>query len=322
MTDAAITIGGVAVDPDMRALLAAKQAASSGQLGGDARSSWNGYAAAMQRPYPAGMTVGDSTIEAEGADGGRRIAVRVYRPAGLPASAPCVVYIHGGAFIKGSLDSGDPIAWGVASQVRCIVLSLDYRLAPENPFPAGVEDCYATLRHLSRHGQLLGIAPERIALWGDSAGGNMAAATCLMARDRSGPAIAAQVLVYPCLTDDLSAPSYTTFADAPVTTASIDRAWSLYLGTRRPTRDPYATPLKAPDLGGLPPAFVHMAEIDCLADDSRAYVERLAQSGSPATLRVARGMIHGFLRARFSGPRAAAEFDAPCAFLRGILGQP
>jgi acetyl esterase len=245
--------------------------------------------------------------------------VRFYRPAGLPSPSACVVYLHGGAFIKGSLDSGDPIAWGIADQAHAIVLGVEYGLAPDHPFPAGVEDCYAVLKHLATYGPALGIDPGRLAVWGDSAGGNMAAATCLMARDRGGPALAAQVLIYPCLTDDLTADSYIRYAEAPVRTDSIDRAWDLYLGAGRPTRNGYAAPLKSENVSRLPPAHIHYAEFDCLADDSRQYAHRLKQAGNDVTLRCAERMIHGFVRARFSGPDAAREYDIPCAFLRHHL---
>ncbi len=305
--------------PDMADLLAAKDALPSGNASETLRAGWNNYAASMQRPYPPGMLVGDMPLACPGAGTDGRIMVRFYRPAGLPHPAPCVVYLHGGAFIKGSLDSGDPIAWGIADQVGAIAIGVEYRLAPDNPFPAGVEDCYAVIRHLASHAAALGIDPARIGVWGDSAGGNMAAAVCLMARDRGGPAIAAQVLVYPCLTDDMSSESYTKYAEAPVRAEGIDRAWSLYLGTSRPTANGYAAPLKAADLANLPPAFVHYAQIDCLADDSPAYAERLRAAGNDVTLRCAERMIHGFVRARFSGPDAAAEYDLPCAFLRRHL---
>lgn len=306
--------------PDMAELLAAKDALPATTASDTLRAGWNNYAAAMQRPYPAGMLVGDIPLACPGAGTDGRILTRFYRPAGLQHPAPCVVYLHGGAFIKGSLDSGDPVAWGIADQVHAITVGVEYRLAPDNPFPAGVEDCYAVVQHLASHAAALGIDPTRIALWGDSAGGNMAAAVCLMARDRGGPAIAAQVLVYPCLTDDMSADSYTRYAEAPVRAEGIDRAWSLYLGAGRPTANGYAAPLKAPNLANLPPAFVHYAEIDCLADDSPAYAARLQAAGNQVTLRCAERFIHGFVRARFSGPVAAAEYDLPCGFLRRHLG--
>lgn len=310
---------GFDVHPDMHELLAAKKALPQTQDPNGLRSGWTAYAASMQRDYPAGMSLRDTSFRCPGAGLDGTIPVRIYRPSAAPARSPCVVYLHGGAFTKGNLDSGDPIAWGVADHVGCIVIGVDYRLAPEHAFPCGVEDCYAVLRHVAEHGEAYGIDPSRLGVWGDSAGGNMAAAVCIMARDRGGPAILAQALNYSCLTDDLSAPAYSRYAEAPVTTASIDRAWNFYLGDRRPTSNAYAAPLKAADLTNLPPAHVHLAEIDCLADDSRSYAERLAAAGNHVVLRAAPRMIHGYLRARFSGPAAAAEFAAPCTFLHEIL---
>lgn len=307
--------------PDMAGLVAAKQAVGR-DLGASAlRNAWDSYGQAMQRPYPEGMVVEDSVLHEAG---GRGIPVRIHRPQGLVSPAPCVVYLHGGSFIKGSLDSGDAIAWGVADQVRAVAVTVDYRLAPEHPFPAGVEDCYAALACLaSSAAGRFGIDPERIAVWGDSAGGGLAAAVCLMARDRGGPRIVAQALNYPMLTDDLSAPSYREHAESPgARTASLDEAWTLYLGERRPTRDPYAVPLQAADLSGLPPAHVHIAEFDPLADDGRAYAERLRTAGNAVVFRLAERMIHGFLRARFFGPGAAEEFAQPCRFLAAHLSHP
>jgi len=310
---------GFDIHPDMRELLDAKQAASQAAAANDARGGWNNYAAAMQRDYPPGMIVTDTTLPCAVAGVAQSAPARIYRFADAPAASACVIYIHGGAFHKGSLDSGDPIAWGIADVTKATVISIDYRLAPENPFPCGVEDCFAAVQYILRNGAALGIDPDRTALWGDSAGGNMAAASCLMARDRGQPTVAGAVLVYPCLTDDLSAPAYRGFADAPVPTSAMDRAWTLYLGDRRPTQDAYAAPLKAANLSSLPPTFVHVAEIDCLADDGRAYAERLRAAGTQAELRLARRMIHGFLRARFTGAMAAAEFRVPCDFLTGLF---
>jgi acetyl esterase len=309
------------IHADMRDLLAAKEALAPTANADQLRTGWNDYASALQRDYPPGMEVRDIWLDCDVADGPRPIQVRIYRPKGAPPASPCVVHLHGGAFIKGSLDSGDPIAWGIADHVGCVVIGVDYRLAPEHPFPAGVEDCYAVVSYIASRGSELGVDGAKVAIWGDSAGGNMAAACCLMARDRGGPAIVAQVLIYPGLTDELASPSYKTYAEAPVTAASIDRAWSLYLGGRRPTAEPYAAPLKASDLSNLPPAHVHEAQIDCLADDSVQYAERLRAAGNHVTLRRAAHMIHGFLRARFTGPVAQAEFDAPCAFLRARFSE-
>ena len=305
------------IHPDMSDLLAAKEAAPKSQDPDALRTGWNNYGARLNRPYPDGMEVGDQMIDCPGAGVAGKIPVRFYRPKNMPSPSPCVVYLHGGAFIKGSLDSGDSIAWGVADQVGVVVMSVDYRLAPEHPFPAGVEDCFAAVRHLAEHGADYGVDPTRLAVWGDSAGGNMAAAVCLMARDRGGPRIAAQAINYPCLTDDLSADAYKMMAAAPgVRPSVIDNAWTLYLGAGRPTTNGYAAPLKATDVSRLPPAHIHYAEYDCLADDARAYAARLKRAGGIVALRSADRMIHGYLRARFTGPDAAAEFAAPCQFLR------
>ncbi|HEX2825731.1 MAG TPA: alpha/beta hydrolase [Burkholderiales bacterium] len=309
---------GAAFDlhPEMQGLVAAKQKVSGAPASKDLRDAWNSYGDSMQRPYPADMVVEDRLLETPGC--GRALTpVRIYRPAAVrETAAPCVLYVHGGSFVKGSLDSGDAIAWGIADQVPAVVVSIDYRLAPEHPFPAAVEDCYAVLQTVAANAATLGVDSERIGVWGDSAGGGLSAGLCLLARDRNGPRIAAQALNYPMLTDELTSDAYRTYAESPgAQTASLDACWSLYLGERRPTDDPYAAPLKARDLAGLPPAHVHIAEIDPLADDGRRYAQRLEQAGCTVELRVARRMIHGFLRARFFGPDSSREFAQPCAFL-------
>ena len=308
------------IHPDMEELIAAKRVVVWTNDPEEMRSAWNAYGAQLSRDRPAGMVVRDTAIPRPSPRDGE-IPIRIYRPEGAEAPGPCVVYLHGGAFVKGSLDSGDSIAWGIAAEVGATVVSVDYRLAPRYPYPEGVEDCYAVVSHLADYGQTLGVRGDRLGLWGDSAGGNLAAATCLMARDRDGPRIAAQALNYPCLTDTLTSGAYCRYAESPgLRTANIDIGWSHYLGDRRPTDDPYAAPLKAGDLSSLPPAHVHYAEIDPLADDGRHYAERLAAAGNVVVQRCARRMIHGFLRARFSGAEAAAEFARPCEFLRGRLG--
>ena len=308
------------IHPDMDEVIAAKQAVALATNDPDEmRAAWNAYGARLGRDRPRGMVVRDSAIPRPGPHGGE-IPIRIYRPEGAQTPSPCVVYLHGGAFFKGSLDSGDTVAWGVAAQIGVVVVSADYRLAPQHTFPAALEDCYAVTSHLAEQGEALGVQGDRLALWGDSAGGNLAAATCLMARDRGGPRILAQALNYPCLTDELTSDSYRRYAESSgLRTANMDIGWGHYLGDRRPTDNPLAAPLKAGDLSGLPPAHIHYAEIDPLADDAVRYAERLAAAGNEVVARCARRMIHGFLRARFSGADAAAEFDLPCRFLRERL---
>jgi acetyl esterase len=308
------------IHPDMADLLAAKKNVPLLTDPEAARVAWNAYGESMKRPYPIGMVVRDTVFPPPPCEK-REIAVRIYRPVQAKPGGPCLFYLHGGAFIKGSLESGDVIAWGVADQVGCTVISVDYRLAPDFPYPAALEDCYAVLCHVVSHAAELGVDGARIGVWGDSAGANLSAALCLLTRDRNGPRVSAQALNYPCLTDELTSDSYHRYAESPgLRTEHMNKCWDLYLHGQRPTEFDCAAPLKARTLSNLPPAHVHIAEIDPLADDGRGYAKRLREAGNEVEFRVASRMIHGFLRARFAGPDAAAEFAAPCQFLRLHLG--
>lgn len=304
--------------PDMRVLLEARAAAGGkGDEVDGARRFWTAYTNALAEPHPDDMAVHDSA--APGADGD--VPLRVYRPAGGDGARPCILYLHGGGFMLGDLDSSDSIAWGFAQGTGAVVVSVDYRLTPEHPYPAAFDDTYAVLSHVAENPVEFGIDPGRIALAGDSAGGNLAAAACLAARDRGGPAIAAQALIYPATGLDQSHPSYVEHADSPGLTAEGTKKYrDLYLPDDRDTNDPYARPVMAADHSGLPPAWVHSAEIDPIRDDGRVYAAKLAMAGNWVTYREARGMIHGFMRARFTGAAARAEFEAICGFLSRHLG--
>lgn len=307
------------VHPEMTVLVNAKKALHDAATVEAQREAFAGYIAATQRPYPADMKVED--LGFPGPEAGQRIAVRWYRPASAPTPSPVVLYFHGGGFTLGDLDSSDTQAWGIAEQTGVHVISVNYRLAPQHPFPAAPEDVFAVLQHVAATGTSMGIDPNRIGTWGDSAGGCLSAALCLMTRDRQGPLVTAQVVHTACLTDELGSASYLEHAHSPgLDGSSMDGYWDNYLGDRRPSREDYATPLKAKDLSGLPPALVHVAQIDPLADDGRRYAQRLEQAGVETRLRVAQGMIHGFLRARHIGPASAAEFDIPCRFMAEKLG--
>ncbi|MCG8544204.1 MAG: alpha/beta hydrolase, partial [Alphaproteobacteria bacterium] len=303
--------------PEMQFLIDAKSDLPPATTVAEMRAGWDAYAERLRQPHPADMAVEDRSVAGKGG----AIPIRVYRPAAAAATAPCILYFHGGGFMKGNLDSSDAVAWGLAEETGAVVVSVDYRLAPENPYPAAFDDCYAVLTHVADNAAQYGVDPARIAVSGDSAGGNLAAAVSLAARDRGGPAIAGQVLIYPCLTDDLSHRSYRDHAvTAGLTTESMINYWDWYLAAAgTPSDDPYAVPLKAEDLSGLPKALVHVAEIDPLYDDGRLYAERLNAAGVPAEFRSAKGMIHGFLRSRLLGPDSGAEFAALCGFLRGCL---
>ena len=308
------------IHPDMQVLIAAKSASAGGGTVADMRDAWSRYSALTGRPAPPTIRTEDTLIVPSNAD--PSIPVRWYRPNVQKESCSCVVYLHGGGFMKGDLESSDAIAWGIAEATEGCVVSVDYRLAPEHRYPAAFDDCYEVLEHMGTHADSLGIDPGRIALWGDSAGGCLAAACCIAARDRGGVTVAAHVLVYPCLTDSLSTSSYLDYADSPglgLTTAAMNQYWDWYLGDQRPTKDPLAAPLAASDLSGLPPAFVHIAEYDPLADDGRRYAAGLEEAGGTVQFRCAERMIHGFLRTRFAGPGGAAEWQAVCDWTKSQL---
>lgn len=311
-----------AIHPDMQAIMDASARTTEllGPRAADdvaaARRWWTAYTRALSQPHPGDMHVHDETVPSDDGD----VPVRIYRPAGLGATAPGIVYLHGGGFMLGDLDSSDSNAWGFAQDVGAVVVSVDYRLTPEHPYPAAFNDSYAALSWLVAQSRDLGVDAGRIAVVGDSAGGNLGAALCLAARDRGGPRIAAQALIYMSAGTTQDSLSYVEHADGPgLTTASTMKYRDLYLPGRRDTRDPYARPIVAESHAGLPPAWVHSAEIDPIRDDGRAYAAKLALAGTNVTYREARGMIHGFLRARFFGPAAKAEFDAICGFLRREL---
>jgi acetyl esterase len=309
----------IQLHPEMQILIDAKADLPEPTTIEAMRAGWITYSARMRSPHPDTMTVDDRGVDGKGG----KIPIRVYRPqAAASADAPCVLYFHGGGFMKGDLDSSDTVAWGLAEETGAVVVSVDYRLAPEHPYPAAFDDCFSVLSDVAVNGVVSGVDPARIAVCGDSAGGNLAAAVSIAARDRGGPAIAGQMLIYPCLTDDVAGGSYESHSTTPgLTTQSMGSYWDWYLaGTASPCTDPYAVPLKAGDLSGLPPACVHVAEIDPLFDDGRLYAERLKEAGNPVVYRCAGGMIHGFLRSRLLGPDSAAEFSKISTFLRQCLG--
>jgi len=308
--------------PEMRVLLQAREATNAklgprGDAPADARRWWNTYAAILGRPHPEDMHVYDRTIPTAEID----VPVRVYQPGGKSGPRPCIIYMHGGGFMMGDLDSSDSNAWGYAQETGATVVSVDYRLTPEHPYPAAFNDCYGVLTWLAANADELGIDAGRIAVAGDSAGGTLGAAMCLAARDRQGPRIVAQALIYGSFGLDQTGGSYLEHADGlGLTTASTRKFRQYYLGDNADTDDPYARPSKARDFAGLPPALVHSAEMDPIRDDGRTFAARLASAGTWVTYREAKGMVHGFLRARFTGAAARAEFEVACAFLRTYLG--
>ena len=242
----------------------------------------------------AALDIDDRLIP--GPDGAPEVAVRVYAPSDRPSPVPAVLHIHGGGFFGGSVDLEHGGSVRTASELGVVVVSVEYRLAPENPFPSGLEDCYAALTWLHGHAADLGVDAGRIAVSGGSAGGGLTAGLTLLARDRGGPAIAFQCLMIPELDDRLDTPSMQRFTDTPMWHRSAaERSWRWYLGDAYGTGDvsPYAAPARAADLSGLPPAYVTTMEFDPLRDEGITYALRLLQAGVSVELHSFPGTFHG-----------------------------
>lgn len=251
-----------------------------------------------QRPrYQPKNPVDVRALRIPGPDGAPEVAVRVYTPAEQPGPLGALVYIHGGGFAIGDLDTAEMSALHIADEVGVVVVAMDYRLAPEHPFPAGLEDCYAALEWTAKNATELGVDPARIGVGGDSAGGGLAAATALLARDRGGPALAFQLLNIPELDDRLDTPSMRAYTDTPMwNRPNAILSWDYYLGEGKRGTDgvsPYAAPARATDLSGLPTAFVAVCEFDPLRDEGLDYAQRLVQAGVATELHLYPGTFHG-----------------------------
>ncbi|AVV44721.1 esterase [Streptomyces sp. P3] len=236
-----------------------------------------------------------------GPEGAPQIPVRIYTPTAAGAEGavlPGLVYMHGGGYVLGTLEFCHSDLLRIADQVGAVVVSVDYRLAPEHTFPAGLEDSYAALVWTTAHAAELGIDPARLAVGGDSAGAGLATAVTLLARDRRGPALCFQYLGVPKLDDRLTTPSMRAFTDTPVWNRPIaEICWNHYLGGEEhrggPDVSPYAAPARAGDVSGLPRAFVYVCEFDPLRDEGLHYAQRLTQAGVPTELHLYPGTFHG-----------------------------
>jgi len=248
------------------------------------------------------------------------IPIRVYTPEG-DGPHPLLVYFHGGGFVVCDLESHDGICRSLTNAAGCVTVSVDYRLAPESRFPAAPEDCFAATRWVSEHARELGGDPQRVAVAGDSAGGNLAAVVALMARERGGPALAHQLLVYPVTDHAFDTASYEANAEGYFLTRDMMRwFWGHYLGDSEEGSHPHASPLRAMELSGLPSATVVTAEYDPLRDEGEAYAERLAKAGVPTELRRYDGMIHGFFGMTHAIDRAREAIDYAAGALRKAFG--
>jgi acetyl esterase len=245
------------------------------------------------------------------------IPVRIYTP-DAAGPRPAMVYFHGGGFVICNLDTHDVVCRALARRAGALVVSVDYRLAPESKFPAAVDDCYAATVWTAEHAAELGADPERLSVCGDSCGGTLATAVALKSREEQGPKIALQAMVYP-ITDlsTFETPSYAEFGENHQLTKPT-MAWfrNHYLRSEEDGRHPYASPLLARDLSGLPPALIITAECDPLRDEAEAYAKRLEQAGVPVTCTRYAGMIHPFFALSGVIRQAVDAFDQIAAAVR------
>jgi acetyl esterase len=288
----------MALDPDSRRLLdlmvAANRPAWITLTPEQAREQYLSTRAGAQGPLPAGVTVINRSIPSPTGP----IRTRLYRPASVPADTllPGLVFAHGGGWVFGNLDSHDVLCAQLALEAGITVLAVDYRLAPDYPFPGAFDDVIAALAWAGKSGDQAGIDKERLAIGGDSAGGNLSAAAAIWARDHNGPKLRLQVLAYPVTDIVARAESYRLFADgfglnAPTMEWFIDH----YTPDKATREDWRVSPLRAESLAGLPPALVITAGYDPLRDEGRAYAARLQKEGTVTDLLEFGGMLHGFL---------------------------
>jgi acetyl esterase len=271
---------------------------------------------ALMAPPPQGMKVAERSIEAHG----RPLRLRIYTP---PASGPLplMMFFHGSGFVLCSLDTHDGMCRHLAAGAGCVVMSVDYRLAPEHKFPSGPDDCLAATRWAAANAAEIGIDPARIMVAGDSAGGNMAAVTALRLRDEGGPRLCGQLLLYP-VTDyhTPGTPSYAENADGyGLTRTTMEWFWEHYLTNPKDAANPFASPLRALDLGRLPAAYVMSAEYDPLRDEAERYGARLREAGVPTEITRRAGMNHGFLFWVGVVAGADAAMADACAWVRKIF---
>ena len=228
---------------------------------------------------------------------GRTLEARLYRPETASAAPPLLVYFHGGGWVIGTLDTHDGTCRALADKSGVAVLSIGYRLAPEHPFPAPLDDCYDALCWAVAQAESLGIDASRVAVGGDSAGANLAGAVAIMARDRHGPALRHQLLLYPVTDSDFTPASYAENGSGNyfLSTAAMRWFWHHYLGADAKSPPPLAAILRTPDLARLPSTTLIAAEYDPLRDEGMAYAARLSGAGVSVDAEIAPGMIHGFI---------------------------
>ena len=274
-------------------------------------------AARVQPDSPEAVAlVEDRTIP--GPEG--EIPVRVYSP--QPGQAlPALVYYHGGGWVFGDLDSHDPLCRALANRANVVVISVHYRLAPEHKYPAAADDAYAAAAWVSECGAEIGADGARIAVCGDSAGGNLSAVVALMARDRGAPTLRGQVLIYPVTNFDFGTDSYRDNGDGSkgLSLDGMKWFWDCYVRYPAEAAEPYASPLRADTIAGLPAALVITAEFDALRDEGESYAERLERSGIPTEHTRYDGVVHGFVGQFAAFPEGNQAVDQIAAFLKRTL---
>jgi acetyl esterase len=283
--------------PKVQALLAAQRLTGAPPMHTltpeRARADMRAQVAAVSGPLAEVARIEDRRVPGSGA----AVPVRLYTPVGA-APSPGIVYFHGGGFVIGDLETHDPLCRQIAARTGAMVCAVDYRLAPEHPFPAAADDALTAARWFLAHADELGADPDRLFVLGDSAGGTLATVTARALREQPSPHLRGQILIYP-ITDhvDAGAASYTEFADGYGLTREAMR-WFMrhYAADPADATDPRVCPLRMPNLRGLPPAFVVTAEYDVLRDEGERYAERLREDGVDVTFERAAGLHHGFIR--------------------------
>jgi acetyl esterase/lipase len=282
------------VDPEVAAALAALPVDIGALLGGLSDETLEATRQAMsQMPVPELSDAVERTDhEVPGTEG---VVVRVHRPVGASGALPCLYWMHGGGLVLGSYAGDDPRFDRWSPMFGLVGVSVEYRLAPETPYPGPLEDCYAGLRWVHQHAGELGIDPNRIGIGGPSAGGNLAAGLALLARDRGEIPVQYQLLIYPMLDDRQITPS-SQWPDPVWPPSANTYGWTAYLGDKKggPDVEPYAAPARATDLAGLPPTLVVVGAVDGFSDEDIDYAVRLRHAGVPVDLRVYAGGPHGF----------------------------
>jgi acetyl esterase len=308
----------VSLDAESRALLETTLAAAEARPGltaAELRAQALRLGRELQGEPPSIARVFDATIASVAAP----VAVRVYDPERDPG-AGCLVWLHGGGFTTGNLDSHDTLCRRLAALSEQVVVSVDYRLAPENPFPAALDDCAAAIAWVADRRSRLGAPNGALAVGGSSAGGNLAAATVLRLRDSGGPPIALQSLVYPAIDATMRWSATSPHgAGYQLTSAMMAGYWRNYVGDHDP-RDPYLSPLFAADLAGLPPAHVVVAELDPLVHEVDVFAERLEAAGLLRTLSRYEGVMHGFFAQAGRLTKAREAQRTVCAVVRAAIG--